>query len=214
MAEGLEQRCIISGIGQSELGRRLTRGVPALTLDAIGEAGPTPADIDGVVSWPAPGPAGSLAPPVPTRGGGRPPGAGRQGGRGIGRGGTARLVPAAQNIERVNPSSHSEREEDMNLATLVDQKAAQFGDRVLAIFDDDTVTYAQVAERAGHVAAGLRDLGVTRGRSRRDHDGEPVRVPVRVVRDPEARGDRGADPRRRPRTGHLPHPQHDRGRAW
>ena len=53
MAEGLEQRCIISGIGQSELGRRLTRGVPALTLDAIGEAGPTPADIDGVVSWPA-----------------------------------------------------------------------------------------------------------------------------------------------------------------
>ena len=37
----------------------------------------------------------------------------------------------------------------MNLATLVDQKAAQFGDRVLAIFDDDTVTYAQVAERAG-----------------------------------------------------------------
>ncbi len=51
----------------------------------------------------------------------------------------------------------------MNLATLVDQKAAQFGDRVLAVFDDDTVTYAQVAERPGHVAAGLRDLGVTQG---------------------------------------------------
>ena len=50
----------------------------------------------------------------------------------------------------------------MNLATLVDQKAAQFGDRVLAIFDDDTVTYAQVAERAGRVAAGLTDLGVAR----------------------------------------------------
>ena len=51
----------------------------------------------------------------------------------------------------------------MNLATLVDEKAKQFGDRVLAIFDDDTVTYAQVAERAGHVAAGLQDLGVTAG---------------------------------------------------
>src|ERR1700751_4048229 len=51
----------------------------------------------------------------------------------------------------------------MNLATLVDQKAAQFGDRVLAIFDDDTVTYSQVAERAAHAAAGLRDLGVSEG---------------------------------------------------
>ena len=51
----------------------------------------------------------------------------------------------------------------MNLATLVDQKAAQFGDRVLVIFDDDTVTYEQAAERAGHVAAGLQDLGVTSG---------------------------------------------------
>jgi crotonobetaine/carnitine-CoA ligase len=51
----------------------------------------------------------------------------------------------------------------MNLATLVDDKAAQFGERVLAVFDDDTVTYAQTAERAGHVAAGLKDLGVTAG---------------------------------------------------
>ena len=51
----------------------------------------------------------------------------------------------------------------MNLVALVDEKAAQFGDRVLAIFDDDTVTYAQVAERSGHVAAGLKDLGVTEG---------------------------------------------------
>ena len=51
----------------------------------------------------------------------------------------------------------------MNLAALVDQQAARFGDRVLATFDDDTVTYAQVAERAGHVAAGLTALGVTQG---------------------------------------------------
>ena len=51
----------------------------------------------------------------------------------------------------------------MNLAALVDEQAARFGDRVLAIFDDDTVTYAQVAERAGHVAAGLRGPGGHRG---------------------------------------------------
>jgi crotonobetaine/carnitine-CoA ligase len=51
----------------------------------------------------------------------------------------------------------------MNLAALVDEHAAQYGDRVLAVFDDDTVTYVQVAERAGHVAAGLRDLGVDAG---------------------------------------------------
>jgi len=51
----------------------------------------------------------------------------------------------------------------MNLAALVDQQAERFGDRVLAAFDDDTVTYAQAAERAGHVAAGLTDLGVTEG---------------------------------------------------
>jgi len=32
----------------------------------------------------------------------------------------------------------------MNLAALVDEHAARYGDRVLAIFDDDTVTYEQV----------------------------------------------------------------------
>ena len=51
----------------------------------------------------------------------------------------------------------------MNLAALVDEHAARYTDRVLAMFDDDTVTYAQVAERAGHVAAGLRDLGIGPG---------------------------------------------------
>jgi carnitine-CoA ligase len=51
----------------------------------------------------------------------------------------------------------------MNLAALVDEHAARYGDRVLAVFDDDTVTYEQVAERAGHVAAALRDLGVEAG---------------------------------------------------
>jgi crotonobetaine/carnitine-CoA ligase len=51
----------------------------------------------------------------------------------------------------------------MNLAALVDEHAARYGDRVLAVFDDDTVTYEQAAERAGHLAAGLRELGVGEG---------------------------------------------------
>jgi acetyl-CoA acetyltransferase len=70
MTESLEQRCIISGIGQSEVGRRVTRGVMALTLDAcldaIADAGLKPADIDGVVSWPgAVSRAEGLAPSSP-----------------------------------------------------------------------------------------------------------------------------------------------------
>src|ERR1700759_2041306 len=70
MAESFEQRCIISGIGQSEVGRRVTRGVMALTLDAcleaIADAGLKPADIDGAVSWPgAITRAEGLAPPGP-----------------------------------------------------------------------------------------------------------------------------------------------------
>ena len=51
-----EERCIVSGLGQSDVGRRMTKGVLALTLDAcieaIADAGLAPVDIDGVVSWP------------------------------------------------------------------------------------------------------------------------------------------------------------------
>ena len=70
MMERFEERCIISGIGQSEVGRRPTKGVMALTLDAcleaIADAGVTVADIDGVVSWPgAVSRAEGLAPPGP-----------------------------------------------------------------------------------------------------------------------------------------------------
>jgi acetyl-CoA acetyltransferase len=65
-----EERCIISGIGQSEVGRRLEKRVMALTLDAcleaIADAGLQPKDIDGVVSWPgAVSRAEGLAPPGP-----------------------------------------------------------------------------------------------------------------------------------------------------
>ncbi len=70
MSGKFEERCIISGVGQSEVGRRMTKGVLALTLDAcleaIADAGLTPADIDGVVSWPgAVSRAEGLAPPGP-----------------------------------------------------------------------------------------------------------------------------------------------------
>src|SRR5437764_13624815 len=77
MTKTLEQRCIISGIGQSQVGRRVTKGVLALTLDAcleaIADAGLKPADIDGVISWPgAVTRAEGLAPPGPGPSGPRP----------------------------------------------------------------------------------------------------------------------------------------------
>jgi acetyl-CoA acetyltransferase len=70
VTERFEERCIISGLGQSEVGRRLTRSVTALTLDAcleaIADAGLEPGDVDGVVSWPgAVTRAEGLAPPGP-----------------------------------------------------------------------------------------------------------------------------------------------------
>lgn len=52
----LEKQTIISGIGQSEVGRRLSRNGLQLTVDAVkaalADAGLTTADIDGVSSWP------------------------------------------------------------------------------------------------------------------------------------------------------------------
>lgn len=52
----LEQRCLISGIGQSDVGRRLGRDPLELTLDAclaaVDDAGLTTADIDGLSTYP------------------------------------------------------------------------------------------------------------------------------------------------------------------
>ena len=67
-----EKQCAISGIGQSDVGRRLGRDPLELTLDAcyaaIADAGLTPADIDGLSTYPGgmAGPRGSPALP-PTR---------------------------------------------------------------------------------------------------------------------------------------------------
>ena len=64
MADNLERRAVISGIGQSEIGRRLNRGDLDLTLEAalvaIADAGLTRDDIDGIASYP--GATGALPP--------------------------------------------------------------------------------------------------------------------------------------------------------
>lgn len=61
MEEILERRACISGIGQSEIGRRLYRDPLELTLDAclaaVEDAGLTPAEIDGLSSYPGASPA-------------------------------------------------------------------------------------------------------------------------------------------------------------
>lgn len=58
MSEPLERRAILSGVGQSAIGRRLFRGDLDLTceaaLAAIADAGLQPDDIDGVAAYPGP----------------------------------------------------------------------------------------------------------------------------------------------------------------
>jgi acetyl-CoA acetyltransferase len=56
MTEILERRAVVSGVGQSDVGRRLYRSGYELTidacLDAIDDAGLKPADIDGIATYP------------------------------------------------------------------------------------------------------------------------------------------------------------------
>ena len=67
-----ERRSVISGIGQSDVGRRLNRDALDLTIDAalaaIADAGLHPADIDGLASYPGgvSGFAGFSGPGTPT----------------------------------------------------------------------------------------------------------------------------------------------------
>jgi acetyl-CoA acetyltransferase len=62
MAEPIERRAIISGIGQSQVGRRLNRSDVDLTveaaLEAIADAGLTRDDIDGLATYPGGGMGG------------------------------------------------------------------------------------------------------------------------------------------------------------
>ncbi|KKD06644.1 thiolase C-terminal domain-containing protein [Streptomyces sp. WM6386] len=61
MAERAEDRALISGVGQSEVGRRLGRSDLDLTREAchraLADAGLTVGDIDGLVAWPGEWPA-------------------------------------------------------------------------------------------------------------------------------------------------------------
>src|SRR5215203_5708238 len=56
--DAIERRTVISGAGQSDIGRRLFRDPLDLTLDAcmaaIEDAGLTPADVDGIATYPGP----------------------------------------------------------------------------------------------------------------------------------------------------------------
>ena len=56
-----ERAAVISGIGQSAVGRNLNRSPTALTVDAaleaIADAGLEPSDIEGVATWPGAGAA-------------------------------------------------------------------------------------------------------------------------------------------------------------
>jgi len=69
--ERLERRAVISGIGQSQVGRRIGRGELDLTLEAclaaVADAGLTRDDIDGLSTYPGAGfgPGGFAGPPSP-----------------------------------------------------------------------------------------------------------------------------------------------------
>jgi acetyl-CoA acetyltransferase/uncharacterized OB-fold protein len=64
-ADKFEDRVAITGIGMSDVGRRLMRNPLGLTLDAcleaIADAGLTPADIDGLTTWPGAVPGASAS---------------------------------------------------------------------------------------------------------------------------------------------------------
>lgn len=71
MTERAERRAAITGVGQSQVGRRLGRGGLDLTVEAvlraIGDAGLTRADVDGLACYPGGlgGPAGFSGPGTP-----------------------------------------------------------------------------------------------------------------------------------------------------
>ena len=49
------------------------------------------------------------------------------------------------------------------LADLLFEQAERYGDAPAVICGDRVISYAELAQRAGRIAAGLRDLGVRRG---------------------------------------------------
>ncbi len=51
----------------------------------------------------------------------------------------------------------------MNLATLAQRQAERYGDRLLALVNDEPVTYADLADKSARFAAGLQALGIQPG---------------------------------------------------
>src|SRR4051812_27174856 len=51
----------------------------------------------------------------------------------------------------------------MNLATLAKTQAERYGDRLLALVNDEPVTYEQLADRSARFASGLQQLGIEPG---------------------------------------------------
>ena len=51
----------------------------------------------------------------------------------------------------------------MNLATLAHSQAERYGARLLALVNDEPVSYEQLADRAARFTAGLQALGISRG---------------------------------------------------
>src|SRR4051794_39788349 len=59
--------------------------------------------------------------------------------------------------------SKKRRRRDMNLATLAQRQAERHGTRLLALVDDEPVTYADLAEKSARFAGGLQDMGIRPG---------------------------------------------------
>ena len=133
-----ERRSIISGIGQSDVGRRLNRTPMDLTIDAaleaIADAGLTTADIDGIATYPG---GGSMAP-----GGFAGPG-----------------TPEVQDALRLNVSWHSGGMEGAaQLAAVVNAVLA-----VGAGLARHVLVYRTVTEATAQGAGGRSGIGLDTG---------------------------------------------------
>jgi acetyl-CoA acetyltransferase len=133
-----ERRSVISGIGQSDIGRRLQRTGLDLTIDAaleaIADAGLTPADVDGIATYP---------------GGG--------GGAGVGFSGPG--TPEVQDALRLNVSWHSGGIEGAaQLAAVVNAVMA-----VGAGLARHVLVYRTVTEATEQGAGGRPPMGIGAG---------------------------------------------------
>ncbi len=141
MSERFESRAVISGIGQSDVGRRLGRDGLALTVDAcleaIEDAGLTREDIDGLSSY---------------------PGAMSSGSAGFSGPGT----PEVQDALRLNLDWHGAGPEGpAQLGAVISAAMA-----VAAGLATNVLVYRTVTEGSGQAGGGRRGIGLGEGRPR------------------------------------------------